>query len=185
MCGQALEGSGCSLIARSRTELGDAMRVIFRLVAGFVLGYAVAFVLCRGVGKDTRQKDEGTEPGAWIPDVGEEAELGTVIGKVCRERDQAVFVDFLRKAVVTDPNGKVSPKSIWNAWTGQTPDKAVDYSKEIGGIRFREVQGIFIVVFDAEERLHARLDGGIQRVWRGYRLEVPDSWCVIEDSSEV
>ena len=161
------------------------MRVMFRLVAGFVLGYAVAFVLCRGVGKDTRRKDEGTDSRAWIRDVGEEAVLVTVNTKIYRDRGVVEFVSFLRKAVVTDPNGKVSPKSVWNAWAGRSADIAVDHSEEIGGIRFSDVQDIFSAVFDAGERVRGRLDGGVQRVWRGYRLEVPDSWCVIEDSAEV
>ena len=84
------------------------MRVMFRFVAGFVLGYAVALVLCRGVGKDTRQKNEGADPRAWIRDVGKDTELVTVNSKIYRDRGVVEFVDFLRNAVVMDPNGKVS-----------------------------------------------------------------------------
>ena len=58
-------------------------------------------------------------------EVSEEAELVTVSAKVYRDRRVVDFVGFLRKAVVTDPNGKVSPKSVWNAWTGLPADTAV------------------------------------------------------------
>ena len=105
------------------------MRVMFRFVAGFVLGYAVALVLCRGVGKDTRQKNEGADPRAWIRDVGKDTEMVTVNSKIYRDRGVVEFVDFLRNAVVMDPNGKVSAKSIWDAWAGGVTDTAVDHSE--------------------------------------------------------
>ena len=107
-------------------------------------------------------------------EVSEEAELVTVSAKVYRDRRVVDFVGFLRKTVVTDPDGKVSPKSVWNAWTGLPADTAVDRSEEIGGIRFSDVQDIFSAVFDAGERVRGRLDGEVQRVWRGYRLDLPD-----------
>ena len=107
-------------------------------------------------------------------EVGEEAELVTVSAKVYRDRRVVDFVGFLRKTVATDPDGKVSPKSVWNGWTGRPADTAVDRSEEIGGIRFSDVQDIFSAVFDAGERVRGRLDGEVQRVWRGYRLDLPD-----------
>ena len=55
------------------------MRMMLRVLAGCVVGYVVASVLCRGARKaelakcgrhDTRRKDEGTHLRAWIRGVG-------------------------------------------------------------------------------------------------------------------
>ena len=124
--------------------------------------------------EDAAEGPEGALLRLTRDEVGDEAELVTVSAKVYRDRGVVDFVGFLRKAIVTDPDAKVSPKSVWNAWTGRPADTAVDRSEEIGGIRFSDVQDIFSAVFDAGERVRGRLDGEVQRVWRGYRLHLPD-----------
>ena len=84
------------------------------------------------------------------------------------------FVDFLRfllGAIVRDPDGKVSPKVIWNEWAGRPGKTEIDLDEEIAGIRFGDVQTLFIDAFDPPgERVRGRLDGDCQRVWRGFRL---------------
>ena len=106
--------------------------------------------------------------------VDEEAELVTVTVKVYRDRRVVDFVNFLREVVVTAPDGKVSPKSIWNAWTGRPADTEINRDEESAGIRFSDVQDLFSAAFDAGERVRGRLDKDVQRVWRGYRLDLPN-----------
>ena len=109
-----------------------------------------------------------------VDEVDGEAELATVTVKVYRDRRISEFVDFLRNTVVTDPDGKVSPRSIWNGWAGRPADTEIDRDEEVAGIRFDDVQELFSAVFDAGERVRGRLDGNVQRVWLGYRLDPPD-----------
>ena len=117
-------------------------------------------------------------------EVDEEVELVTVTVKVYRDRRVVEFVEFLRKVVVKDPDGKVSPKSVWNGWTGRPAGKGIDRCEEIAGVRFSDVQDIFSAVFDVGERVRSRLDGEVQRVWRGYRLDLQAS-DTLADADEV
>ena len=83
------------------------------------------------------------------------------------------FVHFMLKVILRAPDGRVSPKTIWNERLGRPHDSTIDRSEEIDGIRFEHVQQLFIDTFNPGDRVRGRLNGDVQRVWQGYRLASP------------
>ena len=80
------------------------------------------------------------------------------------------FVHFMLNVIVTASDGRVSPKAIWNEWLGRSRDCAIDRAEMKAGIRFEHVQQLFTDVFDADDRIRGRLNGEVQRVWKGFQL---------------
>jgi len=85
----------------------------------------------------------------------------------------AKFVHFMLNVILRAPDGRVSPKAIWNERLGRPHDSTIDRSEVIDGIRFEHVQQLFIDTFNPGDRVRGRLNGEVQRVWQGYRLASP------------
>ena len=115
-------------------------------------------------------------PKAQVPEGTEYLPFRT---KFYQRRRVADFVRFLQGMIVSDPEGKVSPKAIWNKWVSRPAGTDIDINEEIDGMLFKDVQECFLDVFNTGDRRRGRLDGEVQRVWEGFRLATPEdelSW---------
>ena len=82
------------------------------------------------------------------------------------------FVEFLLDSIRRAPDGRVSRSKIWAAWAQrQDGDPS---SREIAGVDWADVPGLFRTAFNAGEMVRKRLDGEAQRVWSGFELVSED-----------
>ena len=82
------------------------------------------------------------------------------------------FIEFLRKFVRREPDGRVSRSKIWGGWADKNGVDAS--SREIAGVHWHDVPELFRTAFNAGEMVRKRLDGEAQRVWSGFELVSED-----------
>ena len=85
--------------------------------------------------------------------------------------EAAVFVDFLDDRVEVFEEGRITSGEIWEGWTarcGAGPGAGL-----VGGISRQKAAKLFRARLGAKDQTRARINGRVQRCWRGYRLAPP------------
>lgn len=78
------------------------------------------------------------------------------------------FSNFLADRVRENKDGVVTVGKIWTTWAehhGVSRDQ-----DEIGGVGLSQIPDMFRDHFNAGEQTRARVDGRVQRCWRGYTI---------------
>ena len=84
------------------------------------------------------------------------------------EKDASVdaFDAFLAVSVVDSADGRLTTERIWEAWAAHSGgDPATDI---IGVVRKSDVPRRFRLHFSAPAAVRGRVDGRVQRYWKGY-----------------
>ena len=83
------------------------------------------------------------------------------------------FEEFLDKSVKSRPGSRITTERMWKGWAslhGTNPDSEV-----IAGVRRTEVPSRFRRHFSAPPASRGRLDGRVQRCWKGYSIALDNN----------
>ena len=85
--------------------------------------------------------------------------------------EAAAFVDFLDDRVEVFEEGRITSGEIWEGWTARCG--AGPGGGPVEGISRQDAAKLFRARLGAQDQTRARINGRVQRCWRGYRLAPP------------